>query len=198
MTFGCELDSDINLETEKETEESTFALHDLCSREFVTLEELEDALANHPEALVTRDKDGRLPLHILGGNRAFILHPLGEMVATEFSKRLIELYPDGVITEDSDGRMPFTGLIKEWVESLYQDKASSVRGNNAGIFASYKASVKRAADSLGLTDSMVSTDRRSDADSSLLLSPRILPHASSLQRNWRTKQNGAFPCSQLL
>eukprot|EP00522_Entomoneis_paludosa_P014591 CAMPEP_0172443676 /NCGR_PEP_ID=MMETSP1065-20121228/3898_1 /TAXON_ID=265537 /ORGANISM="Amphiprora paludosa, Strain CCMP125" /LENGTH=1078 /DNA_ID=CAMNT_0013193991 /DNA_START=22 /DNA_END=3258 /DNA_ORIENTATION=+ len=91
-------------------------LHDLCAREYVTVEELFGCLEKFPDAIRTKDAQGRFPLHILGDNETLVVSPQGRQTATIFAEHLIHEYVPAATAQDANGNLPFFTIVEDWID----------------------------------------------------------------------------------
>uniref|UniRef100_A0A7S3L3W8 Ion transport domain-containing protein n=1 Tax=Amphora coffeiformis TaxID=265554 RepID=A0A7S3L3W8_9STRA len=109
-------------------------LHKMCAESNVTLEQLQKALGDHPEAVSIEDARGRLPLHILGDNDYLVATKPGRQTASAFCVILMRAYPLSLTTRDNHRRMPFVAMIEDWVQYVYDQyrrkQANTVETNN--------------------------------------------------------------------
>ena len=115
-------------------------LHQKCDAPFertLSPRDLRELLEVFPFAAYCADDKGRLPLHTLGENGALMQDLQGRQRATNLAKILIKAYPESVKYPDSDGMLPFVALVKEWIESSYEDLTSDIekelKGGTSGM-----------------------------------------------------------------
>jgi hypothetical protein len=110
-------------------------LHIQCGKPDTTLHQLRDAFIRNPEAVSIRNSRGCLPLHILADNEELAQNPQGRELATTFALELMRAHPESVTCKDISGNMPFMGLIRAWLDWVYEtvkkSKGSKARNPNA-------------------------------------------------------------------
>ncbi|KAL7568621.1 hypothetical protein ACA910_022722 [Epithemia clementina (nom. ined.)] len=91
-------------------------LHELCSRSFVTLEELWACYNDNPAAIRIKDSRRRYPLHILADNESLLTaSPVGQQTSTVFCNHLMNEFPAAMTSIDSDGFLPFFAILSDWI-----------------------------------------------------------------------------------
>lgn len=128
-------------------------LHQKCAAPFertLSPRDLRELLEVFPFAAYCADDKGRLPLHTLGENRLLMQDPQGRQRATILAKILIRAYPESVKYPDSDGMLPFVALVRQWIESSYEDVISEVeREPKSGEMGAPKKNANRGQGQLG-------------------------------------------------
>jgi hypothetical protein len=104
-------------------------LHQLCSEDDVTLEELSLALEMDPESAKVKDGKGRYPLHVLGDNDELVSTATGRHTATVFAAQLMAAHPDAMLTLDEQGLMPFVSIVRDWLVWVYRSHEDSRKSN---------------------------------------------------------------------
>ena len=110
-------------------------LHKAVASKTTTISQLRAHLLARPASAFTKDSAGRLPLHLISGNKelfSYHLQSQGSDKLASFIMDLFEAYPMAIIQADSEGRLPFTYAIHEWIDKAHDRDAFLTSPSSVG------------------------------------------------------------------
>lgn len=165
-------------------------LHIQCAKSDVTLEQLHHAFMSNPEAVSIQDSRGCLPLHILANNEELVQSAHGREIAAAFALQLMRSHPESVVCKDIAGDMPFMGMIRDWLEWVYETvkRSKEMRHTNTKLGAAADRLMDRMA---------MYTSTKSDSRDAHGLDGNTSPAEEGKKSRVSITSSGAFPRVEL-